>query len=145
MGVALSPCSLPQTGKPAFELADDEMEIGLGIHGEPGLARGKRMSADETAERLLETILGELSLTEGDRVAVLVNGLGSTTLMELYVVFRKTADILSSRGIRIHRSYVGEYVTSLEMGGCSISVMKLDDELAMLIDDPCDSPALVQL
>ena len=145
MGVALSPCSLPQTRKPAFELADDEMEIGLGIHGEPGMARGKLAGADEVAAQLLDRITDELKLRRGDRVAVLVNGLGSTTLMELYIVFRKTAEILDSLGVHIHRSYVGEYVTSLEMGGCSITVMKLDDELAGLIDHPADCPALTQL
>src|SRR5690606_30872636 len=118
----LSACSLPQTGKPAFEVADDEMEIGLGIHGEPGISRGKLATADEVTSRLMDEILKELSLTQGDRVAVLVNGLGSTTMMELFLVFRKAADILAERGVTVHRSYVGEYVTSMEMGGCSITV-----------------------
>lgn len=145
MGVALSPCTLPQTGKPAFELADDEMEIGLGIHGEPGMERGKLATADEVAERLLGAILSELELSRGDRVAVLVNGLGSTTLMELFIVFRKAAAILAERGVSIHRSYVGEYVTSMEMGGCSITVMKLDEELEKLIDHPADCPAFTQV
>ena len=144
MGVALSPCTLPQTGKPAFELADDEMEIGLGIHGEPGMERGKLATADEVAERLLGAILGELELSRGDRVAVLVNGLGSTTMMELFIVFRKAAAILTERGVSIHRSYVGEYVTSMEMGGCSITVMKLDEELEKLIDHPADCSAFTQ-
>ncbi|MFC4598145.1 dihydroxyacetone kinase subunit DhaK [Cohnella hongkongensis] len=145
MGVALSPCTLPQTGKPAFELAGDEMEIGLGIHGEPGMERGKLATADEVAERLLTGILGELELSRGDRVAVLVNGLGSTTMMELFVVFRKAAATLTELGVSIHRSYVGEFVTSMEMGGCSITVMKLDDELARMIDHPADCPAFTQI
>ncbi|MDF2958950.1 MAG: dihydroxyacetone kinase subunit DhaK [Paenibacillus sp.] len=145
MGVALSPCSLPQTRKHAFELAGDEMEIGLGIHGEPGLERGKLETADNVTVRLLESIINDLKLSSGDRVAVMVNGLGSTTLMELYIVFRKTAEILSGQGITIYRSYVGEYVTSMEMGGCSITLMKLDDELATMIDHPADCPALTQV
>jgi dihydroxyacetone kinase-like protein len=145
MGVALSPCSLPQTGKQAFELAEDEMEIGLGIHGEPGMERGKLATADEVTTRLMEYLTNDLKLDSGDRVAVLINGLGSTTLMELYVVFRKVAGILSSHGVQIHRSYVGEYVTSMEMGGCSITLMKLDDELATMIDHPADCPALTQM
>lgn len=144
MGVALSPCTLPQTRKPAFELADDEMEIGLGIHGEPGMERGKLATADEVATRLMTSILSELELAAGDRVAVLVNGLGSTTMMELFLVFRRAAAMLSNIGVRIHRSYVGEYVTSMEMGGCSITVMKLDDELAQMIDHPADCPAFTQ-
>lgn len=145
MGVALSPCTLPQTGKPAFELADDEMEIGLGIHGEPGMERGKLTTADEVTARLLAGIVEELALRRGDRVAVLVNGLGATTVMELFIVFRKAAATLAELGVHIHRSYVGEYVTSMEMGGCSITVMKLDDELASLIDHPADSPGLTQV
>lgn len=145
MGVALSGCSLPQTGKEAFELAEDEMEIGLGIHGEPGIARGKLASADVVATQLLEAIIKDLKLAGGDRVAVLVNGLGSTTLMELYIVFRKVDQLLAELNIHIHRSYVGEYVTSMEMGGCSITVMKLDDELTELIDQPADSPAFTQV
>lgn len=145
MGVALSPCILPQTRKPAFELAEDEMEIGLGIHGEPGMERGKLATADEVTTRLLSSIVGELELRSGDRVAVLVNGLGATTQMELFIIFRKAAAILSELGVQIHRSYVGEYVTSMEMGGCSITVMKLDDELAAMIDHSADCPAFTQV
>lgn len=144
MGVALSPCSLPQTRKPAFELADDEMEIGLGIHGEPGLVRGKLASADDVAQQLIERIISDLGLARGDRAAVMINGLGSTTYMEMFIVFRKAKQLLEERGIAIHRSYVGEFVTSMEMGGLSITLMKLDDELAGLIDDPADCPAFTQ-
>jgi dihydroxyacetone kinase-like protein len=145
MGVALSPCSLPQTGKMAFELAEDEMEIGLGIHGEPGLERGKLETADQVTIRLLDIITKDLQLKSGDQVAIMVNGLGSTTLMELYIIFRKSAAILSGQGIQIYRSYVGEFVTSMEMGGCSITVMKLDDELKTMIDHPADCPAWTQV
>jgi dihydroxyacetone kinase-like protein len=145
MGVALSPCHIPQTGKPSFELGPDEMEIGLGIHGEPGVQKGKIKPADEVADDLLERIFADMPLSKGDRVVVLVNGLGSTTYMELFIMFRRTAQVLAGKGIEIHRSYVGEYVTSLEMGGCSISLMKVDDELASLIDHPADCPMFVQM
>lgn len=144
MGVALSPCSIPQTGEPSFTLADDEMEIGLGIHGEPGVERGPLRSANEVADSLLEHILNDMAVNAGDRVAVLVNGLGSTPHLELYIMYRRVAHVLQEKNIHIHRSYVGEYVTSLEMGGCSISLMKLNDELAELIDDPADCPMFVQ-
>ncbi len=120
------------------------MELGLGIHGEPGLSRSKLATADNVATELLQAILADLDIASGDRVVVLVNSLGSTTMMELYLVFRKTAQLLEERGIRIHRSYVGPYVTSMEMGGCSLTIMKLDDELAELIDRPADCPALTQ-
>jgi dihydroxyacetone kinase-like protein len=144
MGVALSPCSVPQTRKPSFELGEDEMEIGLGVHGEPGVERGKIRPADEVADALLARIFDDMPLEKGDRVAVLVNGLGSTPLLELYIMFRRVSQVLDERGIDIHRSFVGEYVTSLEMGGCSISLMKLDDELAELMDYPADCPMFVQ-
>jgi dihydroxyacetone kinase-like protein len=145
MGVALSPCSMPQTGMPSFTLAEDEMEIGLGIHGEPGVERGKLKSADEVADELLQRIIDDMPVSQGDRAAVLVNGLGSTTYMELFVVFRRIAARLQERGVDIYRSYVGEYVTSLEMGGCSVSVMKLDEELIRMIDHPADTPMFVQV
>jgi dihydroxyacetone kinase-like protein len=144
MGVALSPCSLPQTGKPTFELADDEMEIGLGIHGEPGVERGKLETADQIADRLMKIIQNDLVMTSGDRVAVMINGLGSTSQLEMFIVYRKVASILAEQGISVHRSYVGEYLTSLEMGGCSVTILKLDEQLANLIDDPADSAVFVQ-
>ncbi|BBH24499.1 dihydroxyacetone kinase subunit DhaK [Paenibacillus baekrokdamisoli] len=145
MGVGLSPCRIPQTGKPSFTLGDGEMEIGLGIHGEPGIQRGSIVSADETADILLDAIRQELRLESGSRVAVLVNGLGSTTRMELLILFRRVDARLRELGISISRSYVGEYVTSLEMGGCSLSILKLDEELELLIDDPADTPMFVQM
>ena len=138
MGVALSPCSLPQTRKPNFEIGADEMEIGMGIHGEPGVARGPMRSADEVTSELVGKILDEMKPARGDRVAVLVNSLGSTPLMELYIMMRKLKSMLDDAGLVIHLSLVGNYCTSLEMAGASITLMHLDDELQRLIDHPCD-------
>lgn len=144
MGVGLSPCSLPQTGKPSFELEDNEMEIGLGHHGEPGIEKGELQQADQVVDRLVNDILVDMPIAEGEKVAVLVNGLGSTTRMELLIMFRRVEQLLSEKGIEIHRSYVGDYSTSLEMGGASITLMKLDNELAELVDHPADCPMYVQ-
>lgn len=144
MGVGLTPCSLPQTGKPSFELGDDEMEIGLGHHGEPGIRKAKLQQADIVADELVAAILEDIPLNEGEEVAVLVNGLGSTPRMELYIMFRRAEQILREKGIKIYRSYVGDYITSLEMGGCSITITKLDDELKTLLDHPADCPMFVQ-
>lgn len=138
MGVALAPCSLPHTRKPNFELGDDEMEIGLGIHGEPGVEKGKLRSADAVTDDLLDRILAELGAGKGDRVALLVNGLGATPLMELYLMHRRAGQRLTDAGIAVHKSFVGEYVTSLEMAGASLTLMRLDDELTGLLDRPCD-------
>jgi dihydroxyacetone kinase phosphoprotein-dependent L subunit len=143
MGVALSPCSLPQTGKPNFTIGDDEMEIGMGLHGEPGIRRQKLATADEVTDELLDTILKELETGAGDRVAVLVNGLGATSQIELYVIFRRVKQRLDALDIRIHTSWVGEYATSLEMAGASVTLIKLDDTLQALLDHPCRTPALV--
>lgn len=144
MGVALAPCTVPAAGKPNFSLGEDEMEIGLGIHGEPGVRRGKLESADAVAEALTLKILEDFPIKSGDEVAVLVNGLGATPYMELYILFRKVAQMLREREIKIYRSYVGEFVTSLEMAGASVTLMKLDDELKILVDAPCDTPAFTQ-
>ncbi|WP_281999032.1 dihydroxyacetone kinase subunit DhaK [Priestia flexa] len=144
MGVGLTPCSLPQTGKPSFELEDNEMEIGLGHHGEPGIEKGELQPADQVADRLVNDILADMPIEKEEKVAVLVNGLGSTTRMELYIMFRRVEQILSEKGIKIHYSYVGDYSTSLEMGGCSVTLMKLDDELTELVDYPADCPMYVQ-
>lgn len=138
MGVALAPCSLPHTRKPNFSLGEEEMEIGLGIHGEPGVRRGPLATADAVTDELLDRILAELGASRGDRVAVLVNSLGSTPLMELYLLMRRTRRRLADAGIAIHTSLVGPYCTSMEMAGASISLMRLDGELAGLIDHPCD-------
>ncbi len=144
MGVGLTPCSLPQTGQPSFELEENEMEIGLGHHGEPGLEKGELQTADLVVDRLVNDILVDMPIASGEKVAVLVNGLGSTTRMELYIMFRRVEQILTSKGIEIYRSYVGDYSTSLEMGGASITLMELDSELANLIDHPADCPMYVQ-
>lgn len=144
MGVGLSPCSLPQTGQPSFELEENEMEIGLGHHGEPGIEKGELQSADLVVNRLVGDILKDMPIESGSKVAVLVNGLGSTTRMELYIMYRRVEQILTEKGIEIHRSYVGDYSTSLEMGGASVTLMHVDEELAELVDHPADCPMYVQ-
>lgn len=128
MGMAIKPCTLPTTGKESFTLGEDEVEIGLGIHGEPGTHREKLKTADEHAEDLLNKILKEIQLKENDEVAVLINGLGETPLMELYIINNKVIDILNSKGVKSTNVYVGNYMTSLDMGGFSISILKLDNE-----------------
>jgi phosphoenolpyruvate---glycerone phosphotransferase subunit DhaK len=140
VGVGLSPTILPEAGKPTFELGDGEMEIGIGIHGEPGAHRGPLESADEVADRLVRAVLDDLGLAGGDRVAVLVNGLGATPLEELYVLYRRVNTVLTDKGIAVHRPYIGEYATSLEMAGASVTVLRLDDELTELLDAPASSP-----
>jgi len=144
MGVGISPCYLPQTGEPSFEIGDNEMEIGLGHHGEQGIEKVPMGTADDIAARLVDEILQDIDIHQGEEVAVLVNGLGSTPKMELYIVYRKVETILREKGIQIYRSYVGDYITSLEMGGCSVTLMKLDDELKKAIDHPVDCPEFVQ-
>jgi dihydroxyacetone kinase len=139
-GVGLSPTILPAAGKPTFTLPDGEMEIGIGIHGEPGQHRGPLESADRVADRLVSAVVDDLGLSTGDRVVVIVNGLGATPMEELYLLFGRTHKILSDLGVNIHCAWVGEYATSLEMAGASISVMKLDDELSELFDAPASSP-----
>ncbi len=145
MGVALTPCIVPRVGKPGFELGEDEMEIGMGIHGETGIRRGKIEPADQIVEEMLEKIVADLPYVKGDEVDVLVNGLGSTTLDEQYIVTRKIDAVLSQKGIKVHKYYVGEYVTSLEMAGFSISLLKLDEELKKYMEAPAQTPFFVQL
>jgi len=142
MGVALSACSMPQTGKANFDIPDGEMEIGMGIHGEPGISRIPSEPADAVTNLLLRPIIEELELSAGEKVAVLVNGLGSTTLLELYLLHRRVAEVLAEQQVGIHHSWVGEYCTSLEMGGASVTLMKLDDDLQRWLDHPCHTPAL---
>jgi phosphoenolpyruvate---glycerone phosphotransferase subunit DhaK len=142
MGMALTSCTVPAAGKPTFDIGDDEMEIGIGIHGEPGRERRKLAPADEITEALATPILDDLPFQSGDRVLAFVNGMGGTPLLELYVVYRKLAEILDGRGVTIARSLVGNYITSLEMAGCSITLLKLDDELIRLWDAPVNTPAL---
>ena len=141
MGMAMTPCTLPAVGKPGFVLADDEVEIGMGIHGEPGVERTKIKTAKETAQILLEKILADYDY-ENSEVAVLVNGLGGTPLMELYILNMEVQNLLKEKGIRVHRTLVGNYTTALDMTGCSVTLMKLDDELKELLDAPCNTPAL---
>lgn len=144
MGMALSPCIVPIAGKANFSLAEDEMEIGMGIHGEPGITRSKIAPADEIVNALMEKILDDIPVVAGDEVAVMVNGLGATPLMELYIVNRKVAEICAARGVTIYRTFVGEYMTALEMAGASISVLRLDPELKALLDAPADAIAFKQ-
>ena len=138
MGVALAPCSLPQTRKPNFDIGPDEMEIGMGIHGEPGVARGPLESADAITDTMLDRMLTEMNFSRGDKVAVLVNSLGATPLMELYIMNRRLAQRLSDLGVGIHATWVGNYCTSLEMAGASITLHHLDGELQTMLDHPCD-------
>lgn len=138
VGVALSPCSLPQTLRHNFDIGDDEMEIGIGIHGEPGIVREPLRSADEVTDAMLERIFAELPAEKGGKVAVLINSLGSTPLMELYVVNRRVRQRLERRGIDVHATWVGAYCTSLEMAGMSVTLIHLDEELTELLDYPCD-------
>ena len=144
MGVALSPCTIPAAGVPTFELPDGEMEIGMGIHGEPGVRRGALEPADRIADELIDTILADRDYAAGSRVAVLVNGLGATPKEELYILYRRVAERLAERQLTVHRVWIGEYATSLEMAGASVSVMAVDDELAALLDTPVSTPFVVQ-
>ncbi len=138
MGVGLSPCSLPQTRKFNFQLGETEMEIGLGIHGEPGIFRADLAPSDKIVDDLMDRLLEELGAGRGDKVAVLVNGLGATPLMELYICFRRVKERLDSFGLAIHKSWVGNYVSSLDAGGMSVTLIKLDDQLRTLLDHPCN-------
>ena len=143
-GVSLSSCTIPAVGRPNFSINEGKMEIGMGIHGEPGLEESDILTADETAELLFRRILEDNPCPKGSSIAVLVNGLGATPLEELYILYRRVAQLCAEYGIRVHRAYVGEFATSLEMAGASISVMKLDEELISLLDAPCDSPFFLQ-
>jgi dihydroxyacetone kinase len=136
MGIALYPCEVPGSGRLSFELADDEIEVGLGLHGEPGMRRGPLLTADETAAILVETILADLPERSGHEVAVLVNGLGATAQLDLYVLYRAARRALQRAGNDVARSMVGEFITSLEMAGASLTVTLLDDELKGLLDAP---------
>jgi len=144
MGVALSPCTVPQVGHPTFELPVGQMEIGMGIHGEPGVRRGSLESADRIAEHLVSALLEDLAYAHGERAAVLVNGLGATPREELYILYRRVHALLVDAEIKVHRVWVGEFATSLEMAGASVSLLKLDEELIRLVDAPADSPFVVQ-
>jgi dihydroxyacetone kinase-like protein len=142
MGMALTSCIVPAAGEPTFQLGEDEMEIGIGIHGEPGRERMPLEPADKITERLATAVVDDLPYREGDQVLAFVNGLGGTPLLELYIVYGALKKFLDGRGITIARNLVGPYMTSLEMAGMSITLLRLDDELTRLWDAPVDTPAL---
>lgn len=145
MGVALSPCTVPAAGRPTFSIGEDEMEIGMGIHGEPGVKRETLQSADQIADRMTDTILADMDIAAGDRLAVLVNGLGATPPEDLYILYRRVHQLLEDRQLQVYRAYVGEYATSMEMAGASFTFFKLDDELAALLDHPAHTPFFTQV
>ena len=144
MGVALTPCIVPAAGKPGFALADGEIEMGLGIHGEAGARKTALMDADAIVAEIFEKIVADVGLKAGDRVAVLVNGLGGTPPMELYIMSRAVHRLCGEKGMGVGVTWVGDYLTSLEMAGASVTLLKLDDELAGLLADPARTPSLVQ-
>jgi dihydroxyacetone kinase-like protein len=136
MGMALTSCTVPHAGKPTFELPEDEMEIGIGIHGEPGRTRMKIKTADEVTEMLMTPIIEDLPFEEGDEVLLFVNSMGGTPLIELYILYRKAVEILEAKGIKVVRKLIGPYITSLEMAGCSFTLLKMDEDLVKLWDAP---------
>jgi len=144
MGVALSPCIIPEVGKPSFTIDDDEMEIGMGIHGEPGVRRGKLRSADEVVTEMMTAILDDLEAAPGDEVSVLVNGLGATCKEELYIINKRISEIMREKDISVYSTYVGEFATSMEMTGFSISIIRLDEELKTLIGQSANTPFFTQ-
>lgn len=139
MGAAIEPCTVPAAGKPGFELAEDEMEVGIGIHGEPGTHREKILTADEITDKLLAQILADIDYT-GSEVAVMINSSGATPLMELFIINNRVADVLAEKGVKVYKTFVGEFMTSIEMAGFSISLLKLDDQLKGLLDAKADTP-----
>jgi dihydroxyacetone kinase-like protein len=142
MGLALTSCTVPAAGSPTFELGDDEVEIGIGIHGEPGRERIKMEGADQLTDRLTRPVIEDLGLTSGDRVLVFVNSMGGTPLAELYVVYRRVCQLLDEGGVQVARDLVGPYITSLEMQGASVTILRLDDEKTRLWDAPVHTPGL---
>jgi phosphoenolpyruvate---glycerone phosphotransferase subunit DhaK len=142
MGMALTPCTVPHAGKPSFELGENEIELGIGIHGEPGRKRVPMAPADQITEMLMEPILSDLPFKRGESIILFVNGMGGTPLIELYIVYRKAAQIAEKHGIKIARNLVGSYITSLEMAGTSITALRADDNLISLWDAPVNTPAL---
>jgi dihydroxyacetone kinase-like protein len=142
MGMALTSCTVPAAGKPTFEINDNEMEIGIGIHGEPGLQRMPLRTAREIVEMMVDAVVSDLPFKRGDRLIAMVNGMGGSPLMELYLVYNELHKICNGKGLIIARRLVGNFITSLEMAGCSITLMKADDELLQLWDAPVNTPAL---
>lgn len=143
MGMAITPCSIPAAGEASFTLSEQEMEIGIGIHGEPGIERKPLATAKEIATELTQKILADINLQKNDEVAVLINGLGSTPDMELYILNKEVQQILKEKEIHVYQTFVGEYMTALEMGGCSVTLLKLDDELKSLLDHPSEAPHFI--
>ena len=141
MGAAIAPCTVPAAGKPGFEIGEDEMEVGIGIHGEPGTHREKLTPVNDIVDHLLDKILADIDYS-GREVAVLINGAGATPLMELYIINNRVADVLAEKGIKVYKTMVGNYMSSLEMAGFSISLLRLDEELKTLLEAPADAPAL---
>jgi len=144
IGIGLYPCTIPEVGHPNFQIKDGTMEVGIGHHGEPGLEVVPIENSRSMAKRMTDVILPDLPFAQGDRVIVLLSGLGSTPMMELCIFYRDVCQILDQKGISIHNSYVGNYFTSLEMGGVTLTLMKLDDELATCMDYEADSCGLRQ-
>lgn len=144
VGFALTPCIVPEVGHATFELAEDEMAFGMGIHGEPGVWNGPIKTADELADESVEEILKDMPLDQGDEVALLVNGLGATSVEELYILNNSVTKKLATKGVKVYRSWTGEYATSMEMMGASISICKVDDELKGYFDYPVDTPFICQ-
>lgn len=140
MGVAMSSATLPSKGGPIFEMEDGDMEIGMGIHGEPGVRRGKIEPADRVVDQIMEPILADLPYVKGDEVYVLVNSLGATPILDLHICFRRVAQILEEKGITIYKSLVGSFASSMDMAGMSVTLVKLDAEMKELLDYPCDTP-----
>ena len=145
VGIGIAPCTIPAVGHPNFKIEDGTMEVGIGHHGEPGINVQKIKTADEIAELMLDIISPDLPFESGNEVVVLLSGLGATPAMEQYIVFNKVEELLADKNIKVHRAYVGNYFTSLEMMGVTLTVMKLDDELKALIDMPAESVGLKQL
>ena len=144
IGVALSPCTVPQAGKPTFTIGENEMEIGMGIHGEPGMQREQLAGADVITERMLDAVLEDLAPASGDTLTIMLNSLGATPHEELYIMYRKAHELLEAQGLTVHRPYIGRFATSMEMAGASMTLLRLDDELTALLDAPASSPFFVQ-
>ena len=144
VGVGTDPCTIPEVGHPNFSIEPGTMELGIGHHGEPGMEVVPLQTADEMAQTMLNVVLPDLPFESGDDVVALISGLGATPVMELYILYSKISDLLKEKGINVYRSYVGDLFTSLEMGGVTLTLMKLDEELKECIDMPCDSMGLTQ-
>lgn len=144
MGMALTPCIVPRVGRPSFTLEDNEMEIGMGIHGEPGIRRGELLPADQIVDEMIKPILEDIPYKSGDEVAVLVNGLGATPLEEQYIIYRRISQVMAEAGIKVFHVYVGEFATSMEMSGASITLFKLDDELKKYLAAHANTPFFKQ-